>query len=297
MGDKYMALPVLFRFLENPSYLDRKQLGYHWKQEYKFDERWKEFKSQYNTFKPVYYIEDESSYYVHMTIPSNKRGNTYDVVIHFLTNSNTVMNDFSLRNYNIQIFSNNPVFGFYFGYANYSAGIIIPFLAHKLGDEILSTPAKKHNPRNAIGYDHSFYIAGMALMDSARLMNKTYIKEHAKPFNEKELLANVRLLKEVMEDYQDNKDRSGNKKTFNRDKSILDKTGELIQDAKSKVGEIIDRTFTTPGSNVKRPKKFVGGDKAVIKDVTRKSATRSTVIKKATSGIKRATVKKPKRKI
>ena len=292
-----MALPVLFRFLDNPSYLDHKQFGYYWKQKYDYDKRWKEFKSQYNTFKPVYYIEDESSYYVHMTVPSNNRGNTYDVVIHFLTTSHNVMNDFSLRNYNIQIFSNNPVFGFYFGYANYSAGIIIPFLAHKLGEEILSTPAKKHNPRNAIGYDHSFYIAGMALMDSARLMNKSHIKDIAKPFNEKELLANVRLMKEVMDDYQANKDSSGNKKAFHQDKSIIDKAGDLVSDAKSKVGEIIDRTFTTPGSNVKRPKKFVGGEKAVIKDATRKSATKSTVTKKATSAIKRATVKKPKRKI
>ena len=292
-----MALPVLKQFLQNPSYLDHKQLGYFWKQKYDYDKRWKDFKSQYNNFKPEYYIEDESSYYVYMKIPSNNRGNTYDIVIHFLTNSKMTMDDYSLVNYNIQIFSNNPVFGFYFGYANYSAGIIIPFLAHKLGEEILSTPAKKHNPRNAIGYDHSFYIAGMVLIDSARLMNKAYIKEHAKPFNQKELLAEVRLLKEVMDEYQSNKDKSGNKKAFNQDKSLIDKAGDLVSDAKSKVREIIDRTFGTPSSNVKRPKKYVGGDKAVIKDATRKSATKSTVTNKSTSAIKTATRKKPKRKI
>ena len=288
-----MAYPVLFRFLENPSYLDHKQLGLFWMKKMNYRARWEEYRRTYNTFKTRYFIEDENSYYVHMLIPSNNRGNTYDVVIHFFTKSSIHATDYSLRNYDIEIFSNNPVFAFQFGYANHKAGIVIPFLAHKLSDIVLKTPAKKNNPSNAIGYDHSFYIAGMALMDSARLLNKAYIKEVASPFDMKELIKEVRSLEDVMAEYQDNKDKDANKKAFNKDKSLLDRAGEFIEDAKSKVGELVDRTFRSgSGSNVVKPSKSVGG-KPAIKQATRKSATRS-ITTSATKAVKR---KKPKRKI
>jgi hypothetical protein len=287
-----MAFPILYQFLKNPSYLDSKQLGYFWKQKYNFDDRWAAFKKQYNTLKVEYYIEqDNYSYYVKLQVPSNARGNTYDVVIHFFTDSNIAVTDHSLRNYNIQIFSNNPVFAFHFGYANYKAGIIIPFLADKLSNEILDTPARKNNPRNAIGYDHSFYIAGMWLMDSARLLNKSYIKEHSKSFNPKELAGEVRSLVEILDEYQANKDKEANKKSFNKDKSILKRAGEFIDDATSKVGELVDNTFKrTSTTHVIKAQKSVGGGKSGI---TRKSATRSIGTKPAIRSAKRV---KPKPK-
>ena len=286
-----MAFPILFRFLENPSYLDRKQLGYHWMQKFNYKDRWEQFKKQYNTFKAEYYIdENDVSYYVKMQVPSNARGNTYDVVIHFFTDSKTVMTDHSLRNYNIQIFSNNPVFAFQFGYANNKAGIVIPFLADKLGEEILKTPASKNNPRDAIGYDHSFYIAGMWLMDSARLINKSYIKDHAQSFSAKEIAGNVRSLKEVMEEYADNKDKDANKRSFNKNKPLTAKVGDLIDDITGKAGELVDRTFKrTSNTHVVKASKRVGGTSGI----THKSATRSNVTSKTKSAISHAKRIKP----
>ena len=269
-----MNFPVLFRFIDNPSYLDRRQLGYNWMKTHNYDERWEVFRKSYNTFKVEYYIADDQSIYVKMEVPSNKRGNTYDVVIKFFTNSAVVRSDHSLRNYNIQIFSNNPVFGFIFGYANHKAGIVIPELATKLGNEILKTPAKKNNPREAMGIDHSFYIAAKWLLSNPRLMNKSYITDHAKPYKEKELVGKIRSLAEVMQDYADNTDSSGNKKSFNKDKSILTKAGEVLSDAKSKVGEIVDRTFKrTSDKHVIKPSKHVGGKNVKTKSaITRKKA-------------------------
>ena len=287
-----MALPILFRFIQNPSYLDNKQLGYFWMQKYNFEDRWLQFKKLYNTLNIEYFIDkDNYSYYVKLQVPSNNRGNTYDVVIHFFTDSNIAVTDHSLRNYNIRIFSNNPVFAYHFGYANYKAGIIIPFLADKLSNEILTTPARHNNPRNAIGYDHSFYIAGMWLMDSARLLNKSYIKEHAQPFDAKKLAANVRSLLEVLDEYQANKDKDKNAKTFNKDKSILKRAGEFIDDVTSKAGELVDRTFKrTPSTRTITAKKSVGGGTAGI---SYKAATHSTGSK---PGITRARRIKPKPK-
>lgn len=286
-----MAFPILFRFLENPSYLDRKQLGYNWMQRFNYHDRWNQFKKQYNTFNTEYYIDEEDvSYYVKMQVPSNARGNTYDVVIHFFTDSKTVMSDHSLRNYNIQIFSNNPVFAFQFGYANNKAGIVIPFLADKLGEDVLKTPARRNNPRNAIGYDHSFYIAGMWLMDSARLMNKGYIKEHAESFNAKEIAGNVRSLKEVMEEYADNKDKNANKKAFNKSKTLTAKVGDLIDDITGKAGELVDRTFKrTSNAHVVKASRRVGSTSGI----TYKSATKSNVSNKTKSGISHAKRIKP----
>ena len=287
-----MALPILFRFLQNPSYLDNKQLGYFWKQKYNFDDRWAQFKKLYNTLHVEHFIEKENySYYVKLQVPSNNRGNTYDVVIHFFTDSNIAVTDHSLRNYNIQIFSNNPVFAYHFGYANHKAGILIPFLADKLSGEILDTPARKNNPRNAIGYDHSFYIAGMWLMDSARLLNKSYIHEHGKSFDAVKLAGNVRSLLEVLDEYQANKDKEKNAKDFNKDKSILKRAGEFIDDVTSKAGELVDRTFKrTPSAKVISAKKAVGGG---TRGITRKSATRTVGSKPGITYAKRV---KPKPK-
>lgn len=289
-----MALPVLFRFLDNPSYLDRRQYGHFWKEQMNYDERWQTFKRSYNNLNIDYYIENDASYYVVMKIPSNQRGNTYDVVIHFLTDSKVTMTDHSLRNYNIQIFSNNPVFGFHFGYANYHAGIIIPFLAKKLGTEILKTPAVKYNPRNAMGYDHSFYFAGMYLTDSARLLNKEYIRSKAQPFSEKAILTSVRSFEETMAEYQENKDHDQHKKTYNKDKSLVDKAKELVDDASSKVGELVDRTFHRgQGSRVVKPSKSVGS-KGAISSAKHITPSRNNTTAKTKSAI---THKKPKRKI
>ena len=288
-----MPYPKLHPFLDNPSYIDRKQLGKFWKEKYNFEDRWKAVRREYNNIKPEYLVESEKSYYVLMKIPSHKRGNTYDVVIHFFTTSDIVKTDFSLRNYDIEIFSNNPVFGFHFGYANNQAGIIIPFLADKLGKDILKTPATKYNPKNAMGYDHSFYIAGRILTESARYLNKTYIKENSHSFDEGKLIKAVRSLAEVMQEYSDNKDADTNRVAFNKDKSIATRAGELVDDAKSKVGELVDRTI---GGGTKRvtAKKHVGGQQR-IKTV---KATKSVGMKSATkSAIKPAARKKPKRKI
>lgn len=289
-----MALPVLFRFIDNPSYWDHRQYGHFWMEQMNYEDRWKAFRSQYNNLSIDYYIESDSSYYVVMKIPSNARGNTYDVVIHFLTDSTVTMTDHSLRNYNIQIFSNNPVFGFHFGYANYKAGLIIPFLAKKLGSEILKTPASKYNPRNGVGFDHSFYFAGKYLLDSARLLNKEYIKDKALPFSEKAIYETVRSFNETMADYQANKDRDQNRRTYNKDKSLIDKAKELVDDAASKVGELVDSTFKKgQGSRSVKPSKSVGS-KGAISSAKRISASKGNASSKTKSAITR---KKPKRKI
>ena len=287
-----MTYPVLFRFIDNPSYFDHKQFGRFWMKKRNYEERWANFKKQYNTFKTEYYIEDESSYYVKMEVPSNRRGNTYDVVIHFFTSDKLTMSDYSLRNYNIEIFSNNPVFGFVFGYANNKAGIVIPFLAHKLGEDILKGRPIHTNPSEAVGFDHSFYIAGKWLLDSARLLNKSYIKEHAHSFKEKEMVGLVRSLAEVMADYADNADTNANRRKFNKDKSLGEKAKEIVDNATSKVGELIDRTFKQ--DKKVKPAKHVGGKTTVI---THKSATKSTITGAKKSAIKSANRVKPKRKI
>ena len=291
-----MPYPKLHPFLENPSYIDRRQLGTFWKEKYNFEDRLKAMRSEFNNIRPEYLYESEKSYYVYMKIPSHKRGNTYDVVIHFFTTSDIVKTDYSLRNYDIEIFSNNPVFGFHFGYANYHAGIIIPFLANKLGRDILTTPAKAYNPRNAMGYDHSFYIAGRILVDSPRYLNKTYIKEHAHEFDEDKLIKVVRTLEDIQKEYKANQDDDPNKIAFNRDKSLKDRAGETVADVKAKVGEVIDRTFGTGVKRVK-PASSVGGQKRIKTVKATKSVGTSATRSATKKAIKPIAKKKPKRKI
>ena len=99
-----MYYPTLKRFMDNPSYIDAGRFGFYWKNHY--ERRWAEFRKHFFNLEINYYMESELSYYVHVLVPSNKKGNTYDVVFHFFTDEGSNASQApNLTGYYIRIFS------------------------------------------------------------------------------------------------------------------------------------------------------------------------------------------------
>ena len=203
-----MTLPQLEKFINDPGYLDHGSYGRLRFNKYKYKERYDTIRKTFKEFPITYYIDSPLSYYVKVTVPSEIRGNTYDVVFHFVTNINQHIESSFITNYFIEVFSNNPVFAFHFGYANNKAEIIVPALLSKISKDILLNKSEKYNPHNDIGYDHSLYMAGRYLLSQSKFLNKGYIESRAKPYKPLLLFSEVRSIDQTIAEYKSIKDSS-----------------------------------------------------------------------------------------
>ena len=294
-----MYYPTLKRFMDNPSYIDAGRFGFYWKNHYDYERRWAEFRKHFFNLEINYYMESALSYYVHVLVPSNKKGNTYDVVFHFFTDEGSNASQApNLLGYYIRIFSNNPVFSYQFGYANYTNGLTIPFLMEaKIPRMVLETPAKEHNPRNNVGFDHSTFFAGMFLLSASRYLDKNYILSKSHTLNKNALLEDIRHLDQTMEEYLANKDQANNRARFNRPKTASERAAEMLQDAKSKArayGYNVLHPIDSTRSPKKKPTQYIGSSKSAVSRVRKTTAQKTNRSDKPGSGVHRIT---PKRKI
>lgn len=282
-----MNYPTLKKFLDDPSYVDNENYGTRWADKRRYDTRWEYMQKLFKEFPITYFKESDYSYYIHIEVPSEMRGNTYDVVLHFFTQLDNIAARSDLRDYNIRIFSNNPVFGFHFGHANYTKGILIDFLADKFPRDILENKAEKYNPKDAIGYCHSLYFAGKYLLDKPRYLNKTFIEGKCLSFNKSNLHAMCRHMEQSMEEYRGIKDRTDIKKRFNERADLSKRIDDTVKDAKAKLDEY--RQKTGDALDKINPSKYIGSSKSGVNRIT---AKKSNVSKKSSSGVRRITARK-----
>lgn len=280
-------LPQLERFLKNPNYIDNGKYGKYRIDRFDYQRRYELLSDLFDDFPIHYFKEDDSSYYVLVTIPSERKGNTYDIVIHFFTNDASEIRSSSIRNYYIQIFSNNPVFGFHFAHANIQHGLVIPFLVDKFTTEMVNERAASYNPNDDVGYCQSFYHAGKYLLSKARYLNKGYIESRAMTFTPKNVSFLVKPITQTIEEYKAFKNRQALKNRLNKEKSISDKVGGAIDELKSKIGQGIDNARGKLDKITKS--NFVGSSKP---SVTRKTKSTSIGTKSAISKTKRISAKK-----
>ena len=233
-------LPQLERFLKNPNYIDNGKYGKMYLEKNQFQRRYELLSDLINDFPIHYFKENDASYYVLVTVPSERRGNTYDVVIHFFTDDQGDINSSSIRNYYMQIFSNNPVFGFHFCHANVSHGIVIPFLLDKFTPEMIKDRAQKYNPNDNVGFCQAFFHAGKYLLSTSRYLNKHYIESRAMAFRPDIISNMVRPITQTIEEYKTFKNRQAMKNKLNKEKKISDRIGDAIDEVRSKVGQGLD---------------------------------------------------------
>ena len=274
-----MALPTLKQLLDDPSRFDahKEREGLNWKNRTEYERRWGYAKERMKRLDHLTFIENEASYYLYFQVPSESRGNTYDVVIHFYTSNESIVRESTLRNYNVRIFSNNPVFAFRFGHANFIQGLLIDFLADKLGRDILENRAEKYNPKDAIGFCHIFYFVGKFILDHPRYFDKTFLQNGALKFNPQRLYSLIKPLDQVIEEYKTNKDKTNNRKRF-AEEDTMDTIKNKIEDLKSSASSKVED--------------FRKNIPKIPKGVRKILPKKSNVTNKTRSGVRRITAKK-----
>lgn len=160
-----------------------------------------------------YFDPYSGSFYFHLVIPSEtKRTNTYDVVICFQDPDKKHRGDLSIKDYDVTFFANTPSFAYTFAYVYNEYGLLIPFLANKLGKEMITKAPIVRNQYEIVSYDKYLFFAAKYILDS-KMMNKAALQLKEKRFGQRSFSAKIRTLDQIMKEY---KQAAGKLKTSKR---------------------------------------------------------------------------------
>lgn len=119
--------------------------------------------------------KDEENYFIHVVVPSEsvEKQTSYDVVIKFLApKSSPLLSSTTIKEYNIQVFSNSPSFTYTYAYVFDKEGLLVEELRNKYRDETFDVP-KTRNPYNMISYEKSIFMAIMYILANPHLLVKS----------------------------------------------------------------------------------------------------------------------------
>lgn len=128
-----------------------------------------------NAFKVETFVNGED-YYLLVVIPSEdkERNNTYDVVFKFSADKD-IQGSTSVKNYNVQVFSNSPSFVYTYAYVFDKEGMLVPELKSKFRDETFDPPTTR-NPYESISYEKTTFMATQYILDSTVILLKDSFK-------------------------------------------------------------------------------------------------------------------------
>lgn len=152
---------------------------------------WLLFLRENGKIKHTFYHDKKNNvYYCHFKIPSETvRTIYYDVVFRFFTDSNVEEAGTNLFKYNVQFFSNDPAFTFYYANAFYNNDLCIKDLHGHMSRKAIKEKAKEKNPGGYTGYVKTFYFAYLYMRDKG-LWNTNGHTEDL-PYDRRMLLKNV----------------------------------------------------------------------------------------------------------
>lgn len=130
------------------------------------------------------YKADKGVYYAYIKVPSEAVKNFYyDVLIKFIPPKDAAKAiGNSLKDYEVQFYSNDPAFVYTFAHAFIKNNLFIKELAHKMSREAIRKAAVEKNPSNQVGYVKSLYFAFLimnrrGLFNKLKYVNKLYMQE------------------------------------------------------------------------------------------------------------------------
>ena len=213
-------------------------------------------KIEYHLYK------DDSNFYIHLKIPSEKiKEFYYDVFIQFIPNKMSALEN-SLDNYTAKYYSNDPSFVFTFAHAFIENDMFVTDLKPKMSKQAVKKVAKEKNPDNQIGYVKTLYFAYLFMKSRGLFKKIHYIM--ADKYNKKNILNDImdadekiRLRTEEAEALVKQKKKGDKKKRLETDSDILDNGRKFVKKVTT-VGKV-----KKVGSNVKP--KFVGKTKTTKK--------------------------------
>ena len=140
----------------------------------------------------VYKDKDPAdSYYIHLKIPSEVIENFYyDVVVRLFTTLSSKKSGTSLREYEVQFYSNDPAFVYTFAHSFAKNKLFIPDLEAKMSKQALRSVAKVKNPKDDVWYVKSLFFAYLT-MEKYNLFNRTVLDREAKTYSKRTLINNI----------------------------------------------------------------------------------------------------------
>ena len=193
----------------------------------------------------LYYDKPHDTYYAHIKIPSEKvKKFYYDVVIRFFTNDNALRTSASLKDYQVQFFSNDPAFIYTYLYVFNKLGMLVEDLKSKCPKASLTLKPEERNIYEVPGYVKSIYFAYI-LMSRINLFTKATYHHFGRKYSKSALLGNVASGEQKMEE---RKTAEAKQKKVEKDKKTNVK----------RVNDFNTRSAKTNNSNRIRTVKKVG---------------------------------------
>jgi hypothetical protein len=189
------------------------------------------------------YTESETSFYYHFLVPSDTRNMNYDVVIHFYENvENPDDTHMSLKDWNVEFFSNCPSFVFTYAFVYKHYGYFIPFLSDKLGKIVLNNKPVTKNPSMTLLWDKSIFYAIHHIMLHTQYSQRYMAKRNAIPFNPNELFGTIRTFEQIMSEIAGTKGKELKGAELHRKihEGSLTGVNRVVKNAKTKAKEKID---------------------------------------------------------
>lgn len=144
----------------------------------------------------------DNAYYFHIKIPSEKyKTILYDVVIKLVPQDTAVLMENTLKNYNLQFFSNSPAFVYTYAYVSKKDKLLLPFLEKKLNKQALTKPPTVKNPIEIYGFEKSIYFALLYIEYKNYHIKSAIPLEMQKNFKELSIVSDCKHSDDIMKEY------------------------------------------------------------------------------------------------
>ena len=142
-------------------------------------------KINYKIFKDN---DPADSYYIYLKIPSEVIENFYyDVVVRLFTTLSSKKSATSLRDYEVQFYSNDPAFVYTFAHSFFKHKLFIPDMESKMSRAALSRVASERNPKDDVWYVKSLFFAYLA-MEKYNLFNRIILDRASAKYSKRTLV-------------------------------------------------------------------------------------------------------------
>ena len=196
--DEYIANPLIKR---NP--LFNSMVRSHYRDAY--EKKWgiQMLKEHGNINHFLYHDKNHNAYYAHFKIPSETvKRFYYDVVIKFTTDQHVEEGGENLFKYNVQFYSNDPAFCYFYAYAFNKNNMFIKELSGKMIKDCLTKKPKERNPEENTGYVKTIFFAYL-YMKSAKLNQRDKFNATCMTYTLGHLIGNIEDAQTKVENRKD----------------------------------------------------------------------------------------------
>ena len=209
-----------------------------------FERKFSELDSN-RKIKVVGLTQVEDDYLLHLTIGSKTNPTeSYDVVLLFFTDDNSIKKEITFKNYYVKFFSNSPSFIYQYAVLYKQNGFLIDMLYDKLDEKYKDTVPDKVNKDHKLSYDSSIYCACRYLQNHGGYFNKylngashkrseQFFRE-IKDFSDVKMINDIRNMdKKIDKELAENKKKSKELKRNSRGKTSSTKYTKTVKASKS----------------------------------------------------------------